>query len=188
MIRHVTKEELEAGLDEIRQSPKDAGVLKLIVRRPYVGAREVLENGELDLVEGLVGDRWRSRRSSRTPDRSSHPEMQLNIMNARVIALVAQDPDRWQLAGDQLFLDLDLSAGNMPPGTRAALGSAVIEVTAPPHTGCRKFGERFGLDAMTFVNSPLGRQLGLRGINARVVRPGRIRVGDLATKIPAPAR
>ena len=182
-VRHLTMEALEAGLDEIRRSPKDEGVLALIVRRPQIDGREVLEEGELDLAEGLVGDNWRTRGSSRTPDRSPHPDTQLNIMNSRVIALVAQDRDRWQLAGDQLFIDLDLSGENLPPGTRLALGSAVIEVTDQPHTGCKKFVARFGLDAMTFVNSPLGKQLNLRGINAKVVQPGAIRVGDVARRI-----
>lgn len=182
-VRHLTTEELEAGLDEIRCAPKDEGVLELIVRRPGINEREVLEQGELDLVEGLVGDTWRRRRSSSTPDGSPNPEMQLNIMNARVIALVAQDKDRWQLAGDQLYLDMDLSAENLSAGTRLALGSAVIEVTPPPHLGCRKFVARFGLEAMKFVNSPLGKELHLRGINAKVVQTGLIRVGDLARKL-----
>lgn len=180
-IKYLTMEELEAGLDEIRQSPKDKGVLELIVRRPQIGEREVLEEGELDLLEGLVGDNWRIRGSSRTSDGSSHPNMQLKIMNSRVIALVAQDKNRWQLAGDQLFIDIDLSAENLPPGTQLAFGSAVIEVTNQPHNGCKKFVARFGLDAMKFVNSPVGKQLRLRGINAKVVQPGVIRVGDIVS-------
>jgi hypothetical protein len=182
-VKHLTMEELEAGLDEIRQSPKDEGVLKLIVRRPASDEREVLEEGELHLLEGLLGDSWKTRGSSRTPDGSSHPEMQLNIMNARAIALVAQDKERWPLAGDQLFIDMDLSAENLPAGTRLALGSAVIEVTAQPHTGCKKFVARFGLDAMKFVNSLVGKELHLRGINAKVVQPGVIRVGSVVKKI-----
>ena len=181
-LRHLSTEELHAGLERIRQSPKDEGVLELIVRRPGVGEREVLDEGRLDVTEGLVGDTWIARTSRRSKDGLAHPDMQLNIMNSRVIALVAQDRERWHLAGDQLFMDLDLSAENLPPGTRLAVGSAVIEVTAEPHTGCQKFVSRFGLDAMMFVNSPLGRQLNLRGINARVVSPGTIRVGDLAKK------
>ena len=175
--------ELEAGLEEIRQSPRDAGELKMIVRRPDLGVREELDTGDLDIVQGLVGDTWQSRSSKRTADGSPHPDMQLNLMNTRVVALVAQDPSRWALAGDQLFVDLDLSEANMPAGTRLALGSAVIEVTAQPHTGCAKFVSRFGVDAMQFVNSPLGRELHLRGINARVITAGRIRVGDIARKI-----
>jgi MOSC domain-containing protein YiiM len=182
-VKHLTMEELEAGLDIIRQSPKDDGVLALIVRRPQIGEREVLEAGELSLEEGLVGDNWRTRGSSRTDDGSAHPDMQLNIMNARTIALVAQEADRRQLAGDQLFLDLDLSKENLPPGTRLAIGSAVIEVTPQLHTGCKKFVARFGLDAMKFVNSPVGKQLCLRGINAKVVQPGVIRVGDEVRKV-----
>ena len=184
-VRHLTMVELEAGLDEIRQSPRDEGMLQLIVRRPRIGAREVLETAELDPAIGLVGDSWVSRGSSRTADGSAHPDMQLNIMNARVAVLVAEHKDRWQLAGDQLYIDLDLGAENLPPGTRLALGSAVIEVTPPPHTGCKKFVSRFGLDAMKFVNSAVGRELHLRGINARVVQAGIIRVGQLAKKIAA---
>jgi hypothetical protein len=182
-MKHLTMAELEAGLEEIRRSPKDEGVLELIVRRPQVGEREVLSEGELDVTEGLVGDTWATRGSRRSKDGLAHPEMQLNIMNARTIALVAQDRERWHLAGDQLFVDLDLSGKNLPPGTRLALGTAVIEVTAEPHTGCEKFISRFGVDAMKFVNSPIGRELNLRGINAKVVKPGVIRVQDVARKI-----
>jgi hypothetical protein len=181
--KHLTTAELEAGLDTIRQAPKNEGVIRLIVRRPQVDAREVLEEGELDPVEGLVGDSWKVRGSSRTPDGSSHPDMQLNVMNARVIALLAREKDRWPLAGDQLFIDFDVSSENLPPGTRLALGSAVIEVTDQPHTGCKKFAARFGLDAVKFVNSPVGRQLQLRGVNAKVAQPGVIRVGDLVKKL-----
>ena len=181
--RHLMMAELEAGLNEIRQSPKDEGALELIVRRPRTDAREILEEAELHPLEGLVGDNWRLRGSSRTPDGSAHPDMQLNIMNARVIALLAQDKERWSLAGDQLFIDLDLSDENLPAGTRLKLGSAVIEVTAQPHTGCKKFVSRFGLDAMKFVNSAIGKQLHLRGINARVVQAGVIRIGEVAKKI-----
>ena len=184
IARHLTKDELEAGLDHIRQSPKDNGVLQLIVRRPGIAAREVLEEAQLDLTEGLVGDNWKLRPSSRSADGAAHPDMQLNVMNARVIALVAQEKDRWQLAGDQLYLDLDLSPANLPPGTQLAIGSAVIEVTPQPHTGCKKFVLRFGLEAMQFVNSPLGKELNLRGVNAKVIQPGVIRTGDIARKLP----
>jgi hypothetical protein len=182
-VRHLALAELEAGMEAILQSPKDQGALQLIVRRPQVGERDVLQAGELDPASGLVGDSWKSRGSSSTPDGSANPEMQLNIMNSRVVALLAQSKERWPLAGDQLFVDLDLSAANMPPGTQLSLGSAVIEVTAPPHTGCKKFMARYGQEAMQFVNSPTGKQLHLRGINAKVVRPGVIRVGDVVKKI-----
>jgi MOSC domain-containing protein YiiM len=175
--KHLTRQELEAGLDEIRQAPRDRGVLRLIVRRLEMDAREVLEEGHLDPAHGLLGDTWKTR------GRASHPDRQLNIMNARAIALVAQSPDRWALAGDQLYIDLDLSADNLPPGTRFALGSAVIEVSEEPHTGCGKFAARFGTDAVKFVNSPEGRHLRLRGLNAKVVMPGVVRVGDIATKL-----
>ena len=183
IARHLTTAELEAGLDEIRRAPRDEGTLELIVRRPEVDEREVLDAGELNLEVGLVGDSWITRGSSRTPDGSAHPDTQLNIMNSRVTALVAQHKDRWQLAGDQLYLDLDLSEKNVPARTRFAIGAAVIEVSPQPHLGCQKFVSRFGLEAMQFVNSPLGRQLRLRGINARVVSAGVIRVGDVVRKI-----
>lgn len=177
-LRHLVTEELEAGLGAIRQSPADEGTLDLIVRRPQIGEREVLEEGVLDAASGLVGDNWRTRGSSRTSDGTAHPDMQLNVMSSRVIALISPDRARWSLAGDQLFVDLDLGARNLPPGTRMAIGSAIIEVTSQPHTGCEKFVKRFGLDAMKFVNSPVGRELHLRGINARVVQSGTIRIGD----------
>jgi hypothetical protein len=181
-MKHLTMAELVAGLDEIKRSPKDEGLVELIVRRPGVDEREVLDQGELSIDEGLVGDSWKMRGSARTPDGSPHPDMQINVMNSRTIALVAQSKQRWPLAGDQIFLDLDLSAENLPAGTKLELGSAVIEVTAPPHTGCMKFVSRFGLDAMLFVNSSLGKQLHLRGINARVIKPGIFRVGDVVRK------
>lgn len=181
--KHLTMPELEAGLDEIRRAPKDEGVLELIVRRPAVNDREILETAELHLDEGLVGDSWHRRRSKTTADGSPNPLMQLNIMNSRVTALVAQDKDRWQLAGDQLYLDMDLSEENVPAGTRLSLGPAIIEVTPPPHLGCQKFVARFGMDAMKFVNSTVGRDLHLRGVNARVIQGGVIRLGDVARKI-----
>jgi MOSC domain-containing protein YiiM len=184
-LKHLSTEELHAGLDEIRRAPKDEGRLELIVRRPRKGEREVLEEGRLDPHVGLVGDSWKDRKSSRSADGLAHPDMQLNVMSTRVIALVSQDKERWPLAGDQLFVDLDLSAANLPPGTQLAIGSAIIEVTAEPHTGRSQFVERFGADAMRFVNSPIGRELQLRGINARVVQAGTIRVGELAKKLPA---
>jgi MOSC domain-containing protein YiiM len=184
---HLSTAAIEAGLDEIRQAPADVGVVELIVRRPAVDEREVLEEGRLDERLGLVGDTWIGRRSGRTEDGSPHPDMQLNVMNARVIRLLADsaDRERWALAGDQLYLDLDISEANLPAGTRLALGSAVIEVTDQPHTGCQKFSSRFGLDALRFVNSPVGRELHLRGINARVVEGGTVRAGDTVRKLPA---
>lgn len=175
---------LEAGLAEIRRAPRGAGTVELIVRRPVPEEREVLHEALLDPVEGLVGDCWRTRGSRSTADGSAHPDLQLTLMSARVAALIAPDRERWPLAGDQLYVDLDLSAQALPPGTRLAAGSAVVEITAQPHTGCGKFIRRFGVDAMKFVNSSVGRELNLRGVNARVVSGGRVRIGD-AIGVPA---
>jgi hypothetical protein len=180
---HRSPEELEAFLPQLLAAPRDAGTLELVVRRPAPGQREVLDEGELDLGVGLVGDTWLERGSSKTADGGSHPEMQLNVMSARMVAFLAGDPARRALAGDQLFLDLDLSHDNLPAGSRLTIGDpavrgAVIEVTEPPHTGCAKFVERFGAEAMRFVNGRVGRPLRLRGLNARVVEPGRVRPGD----------
>lgn len=182
-MRRAIPDELTSGLAEIRRSPADDGTLELIVRRPAESEREVLEEGLLDLEVGLVGDSWHVRGSSRTPDGSANPLAQLTLMNVRTIALLAGDRERWPLAGDQLFVDLDLSIENLPPETRLAVGDAVVEVTAEPHTGCAKFSARFGSDALRFVNSPDGRALRLRGLNARVVEPGTVRPGDSVRKL-----
>src|SRR6185503_6703861 len=182
-VEQLTMTELEGGMEYIRQSPRDQGVLKMIVRRPNVDEREVVEECELDLEQGLAGDSWKVRGSSHTSDGSANVNTQLTIMNSRVIALLAQDEARWPLAGDQLYIDMDLSDDNIPPGTRLALGSAVIEVSAQPHSGCKKFSSRFGVDAIKFVNSPEGKQLHLRGINTKVIQAGTIRVGDGLKKI-----
>ena len=181
---HPTTQHLEAGLEEIRRSPADGGTLRMIVQRPAVNEREVVPTGELDVDVGLVGDSWESRGSRSTPDGSADPAAQLNIMNSRVLAMLAQSKERWQLAGDQLIIDLDMSTDNLPPGTRLSIGSAVIEVSEKPHTGCAKFAERFGNDALRFVSTPTGNGLRLRGACARVVQSGCIRVGDLAAKVP----
>lgn len=184
VAKHLTTDELEAGLGEILHAPAAEGTVELIVRRPAVDEREVLEETELDLEEGLVGDTWRVRGSKRSADGSAHPDMQLNVMSARVVDLVAAgDPERWALAGDQLYVDFDLSEANLPPGTRLALGSAVIEVTDQPHTGCAKFSARFGAEAHTFVNTRKHRHLRLRGLNAKVVEPGTVRSGDAIRKL-----
>jgi hypothetical protein len=182
-MEHLSRAQLEDGLSEVERSPADSGRVALIVRRPAVDEREVLELGELDPACGLVGDTWNARTSTRTPDGTPHPDMQLNVINARFSALIAGCEERQALAGDQLHLDLDLSEANLPPGTRLALGSAVIEVTEQPHTGCAKFSARFGAEALRFVNSPVGRSLRLRGLNARVVVPGQVRAGDTVTKL-----
>ena len=182
-VEHLTMADLEAGLDYIRQSPKDNGILRMIVRRPQEDEREIVGEGELDPLHGLLGDNWNSRGSGHTSDGSVHTDTQITVMNARTIALLAQDKERWSLAGDQLYIDLDLSTDNLPPGTRLAIGSAMIEVSAEPHTGCKKFSSRFGVEAMKFVNSPEGKQLHLRGINAKVIQAGTIRVGEVVRKI-----
>jgi hypothetical protein len=182
-VKHLTTEELEAALDHLRHAPKDDGVVELIVRRPEENHREVLDEAEIDVTLGLIGDSWIKRGSRRTVDGSPHPDMQINIMNSRVTALVAQERERWPLAGDQLYIDMDLSRENLPAGSRIAVGSAVLEVSPLPHTGCHKFVARFGVEAMQFVNSELGKALCLRGINAKVIQSGTVKVGQTAKKI-----
>ena len=181
-LNPLTMAQLEAALDHIREAPKDNGVVDLIVRRPRVDSREVLDEAQFDVEQGLMGDSWIYRGSSKTADGGPHPEMQITIMNSRVVDLVAQEKERWPLAGDQLFIEMDLSKANLPAGSRIAIGSAIIEVTEPPHLGCQKFVARFGVDAMKFVNSPVGRELCMRGIHARVVQSGTVRTGDTVKK------
>ena len=174
--------ELNAALDVVRASPGDEGTIELVVARPAVDEREIVDTAILDTTHGLVGDSWLARGSSRTPDGAAVPGRQLTLMNARVAALVAGSIERWALAGDQLYVDLDLSRANLPPGTLLEVGTALIEVSDEPHRGCAKFGARYGRDAVVFVNSAIGRELNLRGINARVVHHGVVRVGDVIRK------
>ena len=184
MLVHAELTRLEASLDYIRDAPADGGTVELIARRPAVDEREVLTEARLNTREGLEGDTWLARGSSRTPDGSPNPDAQLTLMNARAAAAIAGDRARWPLAGDQIYVDLDISRENLPPGSRVQIGSAVIEFSEPPHTGCAKFSGRFGVDALKFVNSPTGRELRLRGANCRVVVAGTVRPGDLIRKLP----
>lgn len=182
---YLSRADLDAGLDHIRLSPRDGGSLRMIVQRAQENHRESLATGELNKDVGLIGDNWKDRPSRHMPDRSPNPLAQITLMNSRVIALLAQTEERWSLAGDQLYVDLDLSEENLPPGARLALGSAVIEITAQPHSGCKKFSERFGVEAHKFVNSAEGKLLRLRGVNARVMKNGTVRVGEAVWKISA---
>ena len=186
-MEHLSTAALEAGLDHVRQAPADHGTVELIVARPAVDQRMALEEGTLVAGGGLAGDTWRERGSQRTADGSAHPDMELTVMSARAALLVADDPGRRMLAGDQIYVDLDISVANLPPGTRLGLGSAVIEVTGQPHLGCAKFAARFGRDALRFVNSRTGRALRLRGLNARIVVSGTVRPGDVISKRPPAA-
>jgi MOSC domain-containing protein YiiM len=184
MLQHVELTGLEKALDQIREAPADGGTVELIARRPAEDEREVLTEAYLDARDGLEGDTWRARGSSRTPDGGPNLEAQLTLMNARAAAAIAGERERWALAGDQLYVDLDISCANLPPGSRVQIGSAVIEFSEAPHTGCAKFSARFGNDALRFVNSPTGRELRLRGANCRVVKAGTVRPGDAIVKLP----
>ena len=181
---HLGQIELEAGFEHVLGSPTDAGTLEMIVRRPRVNEREVLEEGRLTAAEGLEGDTWRNRRGYALADGSPDPDAQITLTNSRFADLIAGRRDRWPLAGDQLYVDLDLSADNLPPGTRLRIGEAAIEVTALPHTGCSKYRQRFGVEALKFTATTEGRSRHLRGIYARVVEPGAVRVGDTIRKVP----
>ena len=175
---HRSLADLRAGLDEIRSAPKDHGTVRLIVRRPGEDLRESIDVAQLDLAEGLVGDTWRSRGNRHTPDGAADPQAQLTLVNARAASVIAGEPQRWALAGDQFYVDLDLSEANLPPGTRLRIGEAEIEISVKAHTGCEKFSARFGLDALAFVSTPEGRELRLRGVNASVITGGQVQVGD----------
>jgi hypothetical protein len=184
MNPQLTLEELEGGLGPVLAAPSDHGTLELIVRRPAENERELLDGGTLDRDEGLVGDMWSIRPSPSMEDGGPNPEAQVTVMNARLAELLAGPKhERWAQAGDQLYIELDLSEQNLPPGSRLEIGDAVLEVTATPHLGCGKFTRRFGVDAMKLVNSQLGRELRLRGLNARVVKAGAIAVGDRVRKL-----
>ena len=168
--------ELESSLDHLRDAPSDAGTLEMIVRRPAPGEREILEEGVLDTSVGLVGDSWSTRALVEA-------DAQLNIMSSRMAKLLAPDEAGIALAGDQLYIDLDLTDENLPAGTRLRIGDAIIEVTPSPHTGCKKFAARFGAETTRFVNTGEGKRLRLRGICAKVVTGGTIRRGDAVTKL-----
>jgi arsenate reductase (glutaredoxin) len=184
-VEHLSRERLMAGLGRIRDSPTDGGRVVLVVRRPAVGERDLPAEAVLDRTVGLAGDNWLARGSRSMPDGSADPQRQVTVMNARAAELVAGGADRMSLAGDQLYLDLDLSVENLPAGSLLAVGQAVLRVSEAPHLGCAKFVERFGAEAMRFVNSSAGRQLRLRGMNASVEVRGAVRPGDLAAKAPA---
>lgn len=169
-------DELQERLAHILGSPRDEGRLEMVVRRPAEDEREVVAEALIEPGHGVVGDSWSSRQRP-------NPEAEVTLMNARCIALLAGDVDRWQLAGDQLFVDMDLSETNLPPGSRLRIGSALLEASAKPHTGCSKFSARFGLEALRFVNSAEGRAARLRGLNARVVEGGSVSVGDRVAKV-----
>jgi hypothetical protein len=177
----VEADQLEAGLERILDSPSDLGTVELVVRRPAEGEREILEEGVLDLEQGLVGDRWRPHPGGDGADDGKRA--QITLMNARVIDLVSGGRERWALAGDQLYVDLDLRSENLPPGTRLQVGSAILEVTDVPHTGCAKFTARFGSAATRFINAKPNRDLRLRGMNTRIVTPGAVRPGDTIRKL-----
>ena len=182
-VKHLNMNELEAGINYILQTLDDKGPVCMIVSRPEIEIRKILNSASLDTIEGLIGDNWKHRGSSDTPNKSANPETQITIMNCRVIDLIAQSRERWKLAGDQLFIDMDISRNNLPPGSQIKMGSTVLEVSAKPHTGCKKFSDRFGLDALKFVSTPRGRELCLRGINARVLKTGVVKIGDIVTKL-----
>ena len=181
--RHRSAAELEAALERIREAPADCGTIELIVRRPAVDAREVLSEARVSTDEGIEGDTWNQRSSPTSADGGPHPDAQLTIMSARAAAAVIGPLERWPLAGDQIYADLDISHETLPAGTRLRLGDAIVEVTTKPHRGCAKFAARFGRDALRFVNTGEGRDLRMRGVNCRVVQPGTVRIGDTVTRL-----
>lgn len=182
-MQHLSGDQIEAGLDYVRESPADDGTLDLIVQRPQADARILLDEGLLDVTEGLVGDDWFRRPSRTSAGGGPHPLMQIAIANSRFLSLLAGSAEGAAPAGDQLIVDLDLSESNLSPGTVLGVGSAVLEITDEPHLGCAKFRARYGRDALRAVNSSEGRGLRLRGVYARVVVSGTVRPGDRIRKL-----
>jgi MOSC domain-containing protein YiiM len=182
-VRHFSLEELNLRLPEVRTAPVDRGQLVQIVARPVTEQRELRERSEVTPEAGLPGDRWVNTCSRKLPDGRLNPDSQITIMNTRCLAILTDERDRWPLAGDNLLVDFDLSETNLPAGQRVKIGSAILEITPHPHTGCSKFSSRFGVDALKFVNSPEGKKLRLRGLHAQVVQPGTLAVGDCIEKV-----
>ena len=174
--------EIERDVAGMGSSPVDNGVVEMIVCRPSIDERQVLDEGVLDVTHGLRGDSWETR-GARIPGRGPDPLRQITVMNSRILASIAGDRDRWQLAGDQLIVDLDLSIDSLPAGRRLQIGDAVVEVTEPPHTGCSKFAGRFGADALAWANGPVGRLQRRRGMHVRVLVSGTVRPGDAIHKL-----
>jgi len=170
----------DAHLANVQAAPRDVGPVELIVRRPAVDEREILDAAQLHRDGGLAGDRWAARDRATTP---VYLSSQLTVISTRVLRAIEPDSGRWPLAGDQLYVDLDLSEANLPAGSRLAVGTSVIEVSETPHTGCAKFSSRFGSEALRWINSPTGRAHRMRGLNARVVEPGTVRTGDAIRKL-----
>ena len=176
-------DELWSEWEQSEKSPKDMGTVEMIVRRPQVDVREEVKEAEFDTKDGLVGDNWLARGSSSRPDGSPHPESQITLMNSRVIQLLAGDRSRWELAGDQLFVDFDLSKDNLPIGQRIKIGDVVLEIPELPHTGCAKFAKRYGAHARKFVMTDEGKLLRFRGVYATVIQGGNIKLTDTITKL-----
>lgn len=182
-IQHLTAEQLHEGLPFVRQSPTDQGLLKTIVIRPRENERRMLHHVELSPEGGVHGDKWVHSCSRKLPDGRAHPDIQVTLTNARFIDLIAQDENRWSLAGDNLYVDFDLGDENLAPGRRLAIGTAILEVTAIPHNGCKKYAQRYGREAVRFVNTPVGKSLHLRGVFAKIIQPGVVTVGDAIRKL-----
>ncbi len=180
---NLTFDELMGAWADIDPSPTESGTVEMIVRRPETESREHIQEGELSTVDGLVGDNWLARGSSSTPDGSAHPEAQITLMSTRIIDIIAQDKDNWDLAGDQFFVDFDLSMDNLPTGSKIQVGSAILEISEKPHTGCAKFAKRYGASARKFVMTDEGKQARLRGVNARVIQAGTVKVNDIIKKL-----
>lgn len=179
---HLTEKEILDGLMEVRKSPRNNGLLEAIVIRPGSEERLSLQRCRLSPEDGTEGDAWARGCWLKLPDGSPHPDVQICIMNSRMIHLLAGDRQRWELAGDNLFFDLDLSRENLQPGQLLRIGECVIEITEQSHNGCAKFSQRFGPAALKFVNSPTGKELRLRGIYAKVIKAGEVQVGDQIKK------
>lgn len=174
---YLTSEQIEAELSDVLASSQDRGKLEAIVIRPEQNQREHREAVYLSPEGGVEGDRWSTSEGDR--------RAQVSLMNARLLRLIARDEERMSLAGDNLIVDLDLSETNIRAGQKLMIGEALLEVTDLAHTGCDKFAERFGPDAVRYINATERKSLHLRGLYARVLKAGTVRVGDVVQKVKA---
>ena len=186
----VSQDSLKKGLDKPinynQSSPRDNGVVKLLVIRPETHVRTLPNAVVVSVEQGVVGDKWEAECTIKLENGKSNPDLQIAIINTKVIKEIAQsdfDMDRLALAGDNIYADLNLCEENMPVGQQIQIGNTLLEVTPFPHFGCKKFSERYSVEDLKVVNSTAGKPQHLRGIYVKVIKNGSISIGESIKKI-----